>query len=169
MEDESKIWRKLHQHPLVAENRSAMCCVQGEKCRGYGTVRSCNACGFYVCQVCWDRSRDEVLEAEKARDKTRRGLDNGKVGEEDIADLLHALADLDHLDDGAMSGSDDGGDHGAAVDADEDDETLQQKFSGAKQLQLEQMKRSLYGGSGGPGGGGCGGLFGDEDEDGEEE
>jgi len=168
MEDETRIWRKLHQHPLVPENRTMMCNAHcSENCRGYGTVRSCGACCFYVCQGCWDATKEQVETADKAKEKVRRGLDGELVGEaEDVADVLHALAKVDDLDEGAMSGSDDGGDRDDGGD-DEDDDALRQKVATAKQMQLEMMKKSLYGGKGGPNGGG---LFGDdEDEDGEEE
>jgi hypothetical protein len=103
-----------------------------------------------VCQGCWDEAKKKVEEAETAKEKARRGLDGEKVGEgEDVADLLHALGRVDELDDGALSGEDDGGDGDDGADRDEDEQMLSQKVEAAKQQQLEQMKRDLYGGHGG--------------------
>jgi hypothetical protein len=150
LEDDIKICRKLHVHPLVAEARSLMCSVHGSECRQCPTVRSCNSCCFYVCQGCWDEAKKKVEEAETAKEKARRGLDGEKVGEgEDVADLLHALGRVDELDDGALSGEDDGGDGDDGADRDEDEQMLSQKVEAAKQQQLEQMKKDLYGGHGG--------------------
>ena len=172
LEDDTKISRKLHVHPLVAEARarSVMCSVHGSECRLCPTVRSCTSCCFYVCQGCWDEAKKKVEEAETAKEKARRGLDGDKVGEgEDVADWLHALGRVDELDDGALSGEDDGGDGDDGADRDEDEQMLSQKVAAAKQQQLEQMTKDLYGGHGGHGAFGGGSdrdlFMSNEDED----
>ena len=114
--------------------------------------------------------RKKVEEAETAKEKARRGLDGDKVGEgEDVADWLHALGRVDELDDGALSGEDDGGDGDDGADRDEDEQMLSQKVAAAKQQQLEQMTKDLYGGHGGHGAFGGGSdrdlFMSNEDED----
>jgi len=115
--DDSKVWRCLHAHPLVPDIRSNRCNVNGAKCIRYGTVRRCQRCDFDVCKFCWEEAENKVAEAEETKEKTRRGLTGGQVpGAEDVADLLHNLARAHEIEDGEMSGSDDGGDAANSVD-----------------------------------------------------